>query len=97
MVNDDIASLSSERQGRAAWKTEREIAKWNAHCQEKEYQFFHVEHADERLEAAATHQHMQELKEKDIKICELDLEALRLKIQLRELEVMKPNNETAKS
>jgi len=40
---------------------------------------------------------MQELKEKDIKIRELDLEALRLKIRLRELEVMKPNDETAKS
>ena len=97
MVNDDIASLSSERQGCAAWKTEREIMKWNAHCQEKEYQFLRVERADERLEAAAAHQRMQELKEKDIKIRELDLESLHLKIRLRELEVMKPNNKTAKS
>jgi hypothetical protein len=74
-------------------KNERSIAKLKIYQQEKQHQFLREEHKDQRQEAAAAHDRLQQAKDKEIQLAEanaklfaLEVQALQLKIRYHELK-----------
>jgi hypothetical protein len=93
IINREVESLSEERLSRAEMKNERSVARMNLYRQEKEYQFMREEHTNDRQEAAVAHDRSQQARDKEIqvndsktKLVALEVEALRLRIRLQELQ-----------
>ena len=77
-LNDEIESVSTGKEARVRLKHERTIAKLGIYSQEKEHQYS-LEKQREQREAA------RESAEHQIKLRQLEIEALQLKLELRKL------------
>jgi len=77
-LNDEIESVSTGKETRVRLKHERTIAKLGIYSQEKAHQYS-LEEQREQREAA------REAAEQQIKLRQLEIEALQLKLELRKL------------
>ncbi|KAG2741855.1 hypothetical protein P692DRAFT_20822065 [Suillus brevipes Sb2] len=81
LINDEISSLQSDRSdkvSRAELKNDRYMAKLNLARQKNEHRFLTAERMQERIDAAAVHQRLQEEKDAEIRLCEAQSKKLEL-------------------
>lgn len=74
-ITDEIRSIKSERLNKVSRKELKNdcyMTKLNLTWQESEHRFLHAERMNECMDAATIHQHLQEVKDAEFRLCEVE-------------------------